>query len=156
VDKKPENRCNTEPSGKWPLTPIGNYMVKDIDFYNIIEAAKPKVLFYGYLYMMLYQQTDKLFKPDLVPPMGIGPEVDENARVWKAMREYNPFKHETPYYSNTNTRTIKDGSKILNIEVDLLGEEIESFDGRGSALKISTDEKDVEYKLYTNKGQLGS
>jgi hypothetical protein len=156
IDKKPESRCNSEPSGKWPLRPNANYMVKDIDWYNIVVAAKPEVLLVVWLYLSLFQQTEELFKPDLTPPVGVGPG-EENWRVWNELRNYNPFEeNESTSSDYIHTKTVEGDGQKINLDVDLFGEELESFKKRGTALKIINEDKDIEYKLYTNQGQMGS
>jgi (p)ppGpp synthase/HD superfamily hydrolase len=84
---------------------------------------------------------------------------DENFRIYKDKKQYNAFDSE----KNTSTATInkilrkiEEGDNTLEVETDLFGEVYDSEDGRASVLKISSDEKDVEYKLHTNIGQLGS
>lgn len=158
VDKMPEARFNTEPSGKWSLVANANFMVKDVDFYNIIASANSEVLFAVWEYIAKYQKNDKLFAPDLTPPEGTGPG-EENWRVWWTLRNYNPYNVE----ENTSTsgnyiqeKSITENGKSVQMKLDLFGDEIASYDNLGSTLKIYGDEKDVEYKLYTNKGQLGS
>ena len=136
IDKKPQSRYSEEPTGGWVGRANGSYMVKDSQYYWSIDKI-----------------SDKIFEK-IKTQLG-----DENFRIYKDKKQYNAFDSE----KNTSTATInkilrkiEEGDNKLEVETDLFGEVYDSEDGRSSVLKISSDEKDVEYKLHTNKGQLGS
>lgn len=136
ADKNPQLRYDEEYSGKWVLRSNGSFMVKDSYYYRAIEDISEQIF-------------DKI-------KLELG---DENFRMYSEKKLYNAFDLEKNTSISTNTTINK---KIINndvetiVETDLLGDELDSEAKRGNILKISNDVKDVEYKLNTNIGQLGS
>jgi hypothetical protein len=136
IDKNPQLRYEEESKGKWVNRANGSYMVKDSQYYLIINEISQSIF--------------EKVKTQL---------GEENFRIYKDKKQYNSFDSE----KNTSTSTInkidkiiKENDKTLSVTTDLLGDRFDSEDRRNSVLKISSDEKDIEYKLHTNKGQLGS
>jgi hypothetical protein len=136
IDKNPQLRYSEEPKGKWVNRANGSYMVKDSQYYWTIDKISESIF-------------DKI-KTQL---------GDENFRIYKDKKQYNAFdseKNTSEGIINKIAKQIKQGDKTLEVETDLFGDEFDSVERRASVLKISSDEKDIEYKLHTNKGQLGS
>ena len=136
MDKNPQLRYSEEPTGEWVNRANGSYMVKDSQYYWIIDEISESIF------------------DEIKTQLG-----DENFRIYKEKKQYNAFDSD----KNTSTgiiskilKTLKQGDDVLEVETDLFGDVFDSEQSRSSVLKISNDEKDIEYKLHTNKGQLGS
>jgi hypothetical protein len=135
VDKKPAKRYSTENSGEFQYTPHGSLCVKDSDFRNVLTITNEKIF-------QIIEDT-------------LG---DENFRLFRDEKEFNLFDSETNTSTSTNfvlEREVTNSKGSAIVEVDLLGNEFDSFKRRESVLKIENPDKTVEYKLHTNQGQLG-
>ena len=136
IDKFPENRYNEEPSGLWRNKPNASYMMKDASFIDEIKKVSGDIF-------------DKIKN-------SLG---EENNRVFAYTKTYSPFNPEKNNSTSINSKVVKNiklGDVEQEEELDLLGDVIDSVERRGSLLRISTDDKNDEYALHTNKGQLGS
>ncbi len=136
VDKSNQQRYNDESLGKWVLKPNGNYMVKDSFFLISVKDVSQNIFdsLKGYL-------------------------GDENFRIYKDKKQYTAFDSD----KNTSTAGVTEvekeftvGSDKLTITLDLMGDEFDSEEKRKSSLKISSPERDEEFLLNTNEGQLGN
>jgi len=136
VDKSNQMRHDEEPSGKWVFRSNGNFLVKDSQYYTIIDEISTTIF-------------DKI-------KQFLG---EENFRIYKDKKEYSPFDSEKNQSEATNNKINKNitvGDTQQEVTLDLMGDEFDSVDRRNSVLKIENEDKDKEYKLYTVKGQLGS
>lgn len=129
IDKEPQIRYASEPTGELQLSPHANYAVKDSYFYQVLEV----------LNISLFEEVEKYLG-------------DENYRLYLDNKEYNPFENDSTS-SNWEMKR-KEGEEEL--DVDLLGKQIDSFEKRQSTLKVENIEKDKEYILNSNEGQLGN
>lgn len=135
IDKKPDARYDTEDSGKFQYTAHGALCVKDSDFRNVLNITNEKIF-------QIIEDT-------------LG---SENFRLFRDEKEFNFFDGETNTSTSTNfvlEREVTNARGTAIVEVDLLGNEFDSFERRESVLKIENPDKTVEYKLHTNQGQLG-
>jgi hypothetical protein len=132
IDKKTQQRVNTEDSGSWQSQAHGTNCVRDRYFYNVLKEINSDIFF-------------KKVKNYL---------QDENFRIFYDKKSYNSFD------ASKNTSTASNSTVVLSsngelIETDLMGDVYDSFDRRKSTLKLQTESKNVEYELSTNIGQLG-
>jgi hypothetical protein len=132
IDKKTQQRVNTEDSGSWQSQAHGTNCVRDRYFYNVLKEINSDIFF-------------KKVKNYL---------QDENFRIFYDKKSYNSFDE------SKNTSTASNSTVVLSsngelIETDLMGDVYDSFNRRKSTLKLQTESKNVEYELSTNIGQLG-
>ena len=136
VDKDPQRRYEEEPDGKLVLRPNAAYMAKDVFFYLSVKDVAQDV----------FEKVKETLG-------------DEDFRIYKDLKEYSPFNSEKNTSSSANSEVEKkftDGDLEEVIILDLLGDEFDSVERRESKLMVSNDDKDKEYLLHTNAGQLGS
>lgn len=136
IDKNPQLRYDTEPSGEWQKKSHGSYCVRDVGFRNTITEISPAIF-------------DKV-------KTYLG---DEDFRIYLDKKTYNPFDPEKNTSTSANykfKRILREGDDIEEeVDVDILGAVNDTFDRRESVLKVDNGDKNVEYKLNTNQGQLG-
>ena len=133
IDKDPQRRYLTEPTGVINITSHGNLAVKDSLYYRIMDDINSDIF-------------DKVKEY-------LG---EENFRIWEDNKTYNAFDSE----KNTSTSSNYKIERIINededpIEVDMLNSQIDSSKLRQSVLKIENADGVKEYELHTNDGQLG-
>jgi hypothetical protein len=136
IDKNPQLRYEEESQGKWVKRSNGTYMVKDKLFYNAVENVSPAIF-------------DKVKER-------LG---EEDFQIYKDKKQYNPFdpeKNESTAINNKIEKEFIEGDKKEIIILDLLGDVFDSEEKRKAVLKISNPEKDEEFILNTNEGQLGA
>jgi hypothetical protein len=136
VDKKPEDRSNTESSGTWVLKPNGSYCVKDSYQYKVIEKISNQIF--------------EKIKDNL---------GSENFRIFSDKKNYLPFDSSSNTSTSTNSKITKKIPEISSDyieEIDLMGDVIDTFEKRNQSLKISSDSGDKEYKMNTVKGNFGN
>lgn len=137
VDKLLEERYREEKDGKWVLKANGNYMVKDRYFYLAIDNISQNVF-------------------DVVQDI-LG---EDDFRVYREKKEYSAFDTEKNASTAINNKiqkkfTNEDGEERI-IPLDLMGDEFDSEKRREEVFKIKQPEKDKEFRLNTNEGQLGN
>ncbi len=135
IDKKPQERWQTDPTGEIALMPNANYCVKDVWAYKMMQTINSAIF-------------DKVKEY-------LG---EEDFRVYFDSKDYNPFDPEKNQSTSKNykvKRNITENDKTQEVLLDLMGNMFDSEDRRKSDLKISNAEKDKEYQLNTNQGQLG-
>jgi hypothetical protein len=131
----PQTRYNIDGTGELQYISHGSLCVKDSDFRNVLSVVTPKI-------SALVEQT-----------LGA-----EDFRLYKDEKDFNLFDPTTNDASSKNfvvMREIKNAKGSAVVELDLFGNEFDSFERRQSVLKIENPDKIVEYKLHTNQGQLG-
>lgn len=136
VDKDNQTRYSEEKLGKWVIKANANYMVKD-----------------SYFYLAVNDVSEDIFKK-VEDYLG-----EEDFRMYGDKKKYNPFDSEKNTSNSTNSqikKIFKDGDTEREVILDLMGDEFDSDESRTSKLKISGIEKDKEYLLHTNEGQLGN
>lgn len=134
ADKNNQLRYDEEKLGKFVLRSNGSYMVKD-----------------SYFYLAVNDKSEDIFN-SVEQYLG-----DENFRIWGDMKKYNAFDSEKNTSVSTNSKIIKtftEGNKEREITLDLMGDEFDSSESRSSILTIENVEKNEEFKLHTNEGQL--
>lgn len=136
IDKNSQLRYDEESIGEFVLRANGCHMVKDSSFY-----------------LMISDTSEDIFKKveDLLG--------EEDFRVYKEKKQYSPFDSTKNTSTSKNTKiekTFKDGDKEREITLDIMGDEFDSEEARSSKLKIAGTEKDKEYLLNSNEGQLGN
>lgn len=138
IDKETPKKYDQEKTGKWEFTPNATYLNKDPYYFLSVQEVASKVF-------------DKV-------KSYLG---DENFRVYKDKKTYNPFSDDNESVSD-NFKVEKKFVDPINPDIeeeiilDILGDEFDSEDKRSRVLKISGVEKDKEYVLNTNEGQLGN
>lgn len=135
IDKNPQLRYDTEPSGDWQKKAHGSYCVGDVGFRNILKEVNPQI----------FEKVKEYLG-------------EEDLRLYVDKKTYNPFDAEKNTSSSANykfTRVLKEGDVEEEVDVDILGSINDSFERRESVLKIDNGDKNVEYELNTNQGQLG-
>jgi hypothetical protein len=84
---------------------------------------------------------------------------EDDFRLFIDNKTYNPFDAEKNTSSSSNyvfKRILREGDDIEEeVDTDILGDINDSFDRRESVLKVDNGDKNVEYELNTNQGQLG-
>lgn len=141
VDKRNQQRYNEESKGLWVTRPHGTMMVKDSYFYLVIDFISEDLF-------------DKV-KEHLKDKDG----KDETYRLYKDKKQYTAFdsdKNESEASVLKIEKEFTDGDNKETIDLDLMGDEFDSFTRRETVLKISNPIKDEEFKLNTNQGQLGN
>jgi len=136
VDKDNQSRYSEEGEGKFVLKPNGSYMVKDTYYHLAIKNVSKDV----------FEKVETK----------IG---DEEFRIYKDKKEYSPFDSDKNESTSTNSKIEKkftDGDLEEIITLDLVGDVFDSVDRRSSKLIIKSNDKDREYLLHTNAGQLGA
>jgi hypothetical protein len=136
ADKNPQLRYDTEPSGEWQSKAHGSYCVKDVQFGKILEeVSKP-----------IFEKVKEY----------VG---ESDFRIFEDKKSYNPFDPELNDSTSENytiNKLLREGDEIFQeVEVDILGDINDSFSRRESTLKIENADKNTEYDLSTNQGQLG-
>jgi len=132
ADKKPQLRYDKESS--WDIYSHGSYMTKDLRFIDIIQKIS------GDLY-------DKIKET-------IG---SENFRIFEQNKTYSPFNVEKNQSVSTNTKIkkkLKSGDISQDVELDILGDVLDTPEKRGNLLKISNDEKSTDYERNTPTGEV--
>lgn len=139
IDKGNDTKYNEEKTGEWQNKASGTYLNRDIGFFKVIENV-----------------SDKIFEK-VKEYLG-----DENFRLYRDMKDYSPFDSEKNQSAAINSKVQKeyidplDDTKVEKIELDLMGDEFDSEKRRENVLKISGAEKDEEFEINTNEGQLGN
>lgn len=136
VDKKSQDRYNKELNGGWSATSNATYLNMDVDYIKSVQNVSQKIF-------------DSI-KESI---------SEENFRIFEHYKTYSPFdaKKNTSKASNISLdKEYQKGDKKEIIKMDLLGDVIDSEEKRARVLKIEDELKDLEYKLNTNTGQLGS
>lgn len=132
IDKAPQQRYNDEPKGLWTSKSNGSYCVKDVYYYYAVQDISQS----------LFDKVKEYLG-------------EEDFRMWAVKKSFRPFDSEkNSDKAIVNEIVRKVGEKELTL--DIHGELFESDERRAASLKITNDDKDVEYKLNTNIGQLGS
>jgi hypothetical protein len=136
MDKNPQLRYDTEPSGEWQKKSHGSYCVGDVGFRNILIEINP----------LIFEKVKEYLGED-------------DFRLFIDNKTYNPFDAEKNTSSSSNyvfKRILREGDDIEEeVDTDILGDINDSFDRRESVLKVDNGDKNVEYELNTNQGQLG-
>ena len=136
ADKNNQLRYDEEYLGKFVLRSNGSYMVKD-----------------SYFYLAVSDKSEEIFKK-VEDYLGA-----EDFRVWGDKKKYTAFDSDKNTSTSTNTKVNKnfyDGDDVQEIALDLMGDVFDSEENRSTKLKIVGVEKDKEYLLHTNEGQLGN
>jgi hypothetical protein len=136
VDKAPQQRYNDEPIGDWAKKSHGTYLVKDSNFFGVLDSINKEV-----------------FDPKLKDYLG-----EENFRIWRDKKGYNSFSEEdnTSVSSDFDVqKKIQDSGKEVEMILDIHGNVKDSVKRRESVLKIPDPNKDKEYLLGSVDGQLG-
>lgn len=135
IDKAPQDRYDEEPTGEWVLKSNGSYLVKDSYFKLALES----------LNQTLFEEIKNYLE-------------DENYRIYIDKKSYNPFGDDNDSISSNLEikRNEMEGDNEQEISLDLMGKVQDSFEKRRNVLKIENIEKDEEYALNTNEGQLGN
>jgi hypothetical protein len=136
VDKHNQQRYQEEQLGSWVLRPNGNYMVKDSFFLVSVKDVSQNIFDSVKSYL-----------------------GDDNFRIYKDKKQYTAFDSDKNTSTSEITKiekefTVGDESRVITL--DLMGDEFDSEEKRGSKLKMSSPEKDEEFLLNTNEGQLGN
>jgi len=136
ADKNNQLRYDEEGKGLFVKRSNGSYMVKDSFFYISVDESSKTV----------FEKVEELLG-------------GENFRIYKDNKIYTPFESK----ENTSTSIVNkieknfyDGDNKLLITLDLMGDEFDSVANRTAKLKIIGPDKDKEYLLNTNYGQLGN
>lgn len=136
LDKQNNIKYDKEKTGEWVIEPSGTYINKDI-FFRIATNNVSKKIF------------DKVKEY-------LG---EENYRIYGEKKQYNAFDSEKNQSKSINTKIEKEytdeNGDIENITLDLMGDDFDSDDKRSRILKINKPEKNEEYSINTNEGQLG-
>lgn len=136
VDKKPQERYDNEFKGELVKMPIGNFCVKD-----------------AYQYLEIKKVSKDIFEK-VKTELG-----EEDFRLYSDKKKYHPFSSDYNESTSSNTKIKKNfinGKDKQLIELDLLGDVLDSETKRKATLKISNPSKDKYYAMNTNDGQLGS
>jgi len=136
ADKANQLRHDEEGDGIFVKRSNGSYMVKDSAFHVAVSDSSSAI----------FDKVKKLLG-------------DENFRIYEDGKKYNPFdsgENTSTSIANKINKNYKDGDKVQEIIIDLMGDEFDSEDRRSTKLKIVGDSKDKEYLLNTNEGQLGN
>jgi hypothetical protein len=136
VDKAPQQRYSEEPTGEWVKKSHGTYLVKDSNFFGVLDIINKEV-----------------FDPKLKDYLG-----EENFRIWRDKKGYNPFSEEdnTSVSSDFDIeKKIQDSGREVEMTLDIHGNVKDSVKRRESVLKIPDPNKDKEYLLGSVEGQLG-
>jgi len=132
IDKAPQQRYNDEPKGLWTSKSNGSYCVKDVYYYYAVQDISQS----------LFEKVKEYLG-------------EEDFRMWAVKKSFRPFDSEkNPDKAVVNEIVRKVGEEELTL--DIHGEPFESDERRAVSLKINNDDKDVEYILNSNIGQLGS
>lgn len=132
VDKKPQERYTSEPTGFWVYGAIANYCLKDSNFYmNILSIIGNRI----------FEKVKNYLG-------------DEDFEIYKSKKLYNPFDSTLNESQSKNFELKKDIGE--EVSLDLMGNLFDSEEKRKSSLKIVNANKDKEYLLGSNEGQLGS
>lgn len=139
IDKKNKEKYNSEKTGEWQKKSSGTYLNRDIGFFKATEKASERI----------FEKVKKYLG-------------DENYRLYRDMKDYSPFDSEKNQSVSNNSKVEKefidplDDTKKEKINLDLMGDEFDSEERRKKVLKISGTEKEEEFKINTNEGQLGN
>jgi hypothetical protein len=136
ADKNPQGRYNSESSGSWLNTAHGSYCVKDTGTAAVLNASSSNI----------FNQVSNYLN-------------SENYRIFADNKNYNPFDINS---NTSNSKNYEINKKYTNesgatetITCDLFGNVIDSFDQRNKSFKVDGVDKNSEYYLNTNQGQLG-
>lgn len=135
VDKRSADRYKMEPEGTWTSQANGSQMVKDSFYYTVISK--------------IAQQVSSNVNQFL---------GDEDFRIYKSKKYYNPFDPLRNLTQGKNTKIEKvftDNDSSRTVPLDLLGDEFDSEERRSRDLNVNDNQQNREYNLNTNKGQLG-
>jgi len=136
MDKNPQLRYDSEPSGEWQAKSHGSYCVKDVQFGNILKDINKPV----------FEKVKEYLG-------------EEDFKIFKDKKEYNPFDKDLNDSTSKNydiEKKLTEGDDIEQIvNIDILGDISDSFSRRESVLKVDNGDKNVEYVLNSNQGQLG-
>jgi hypothetical protein len=137
VDKNPQARYDSETNGSWLNTAHGSYCVKDTGAPAVLNTSSSNIFKQVYDYLN-----------------------SENYRLFVDNKTYNPFDINS---NTSNSKNYAINKKYTNengdtetITCDLFGNVIDSFDQRNKSFKVDGVDKNVEYYLNSNQGQLGA
>jgi hypothetical protein len=136
IDKNNQMRYAEEGKGLFVKNANGSYMIKDSCYYIAIEESSPTI----------FEKVEGL----------IG---SENFRIYSNNKKYTPFdsrENTSTAIPNKIEKNFYDKDKKNIITLDLMGDEFDSEENRKTKLKIIGTDKDKEYLLNTNAGQLGN
>lgn len=136
ADKNPQLRYDTEASGEWQTKAHGSYCVRDVGFAGVLSDANVPV----------FEKVKEYLG-------------ESDYRIFLDKKLYNPFDSDLNDSTSSNYTIIKELKEYdeitQNVELDILGDMNDSFERRESVLKIENPDKNVEYILNSNQGQLG-
>lgn len=136
ADKNNQLRYEEEGTGEFVMRSNGSHMIKD-----------------SYFLLAVKDKSEAVFEK-VKEFLG-----EENFRIYKDKKQYCAFDSRKNESTSTNSKikkTFKDGDIEREITLDLMGDEFDSEEARSSKLKIEGVEKDEEFLLHTNEGQLGA
>jgi hypothetical protein len=139
IDKKNPEKYVKEKTGEWAYYPSATYINKDINYFLATKNASTRI----------FEKVKEYLG-------------EENFRLYLDLKTYSPFNPEKNQSVSTNSIVEKefvnplDDTKKEVIFLDLMGDEFDSEEKRERVLKISGPEKEEEFKLHTNEGQLGN
>jgi hypothetical protein len=139
INKNNSEKYDKEKTGEWAYEPSGTYLNKDVGYFIATTNASDRILEKVKEYL-----------------------GDENFRLYSDLKSFSPFDSEKNQSTSTNSIVEKefvdplDDTKKEIILLDLMGDEFDSKEKRAKILKISGPEKEEEFKLHTNEGQLGN
>lgn len=151
VDKKPQDRYSKEPTGELVRESHGNYLVKDIYFFENMKPIRPQIF--------------EKIEQDL---------GTEDYRIYKYNKEYNAFDSEKNSvetgkeifevdvaevlydFENNDFMSyngnVKEVIKTKTVGNDMFGNEYDSDEKRARLYKIPNVEDNKEYLLNSNIG----
>lgn len=142
-DTDGSQRLQLEAAGNYNKTPHGSYVVSDTETYEQFKQLTTPI-----------QNKVKEF---------LG---DEDYRMYSAKRNYNLFLSVNKTtnikvqrkleYTETNLDTGKDELKSVVIETNLIGNTFDSNKVREGGITVNYPDKNINLKLHTVEGQLGS
>jgi hypothetical protein len=137
VNKNPQGRYNAETSGAWPTTSHGSYCVKDTALPSVLNTSSSNI----FNQVLNYLNS-------------------ENNRLFLDNKNYNPFDIETNNSISKNyelkKQIVDESGNSETVTCDLFGNVTDSFDKRAIPFKVDGVDKNVEYNLNSNQGQLGA
>jgi len=151
VDKKPQERYNKEPKGDLVKESHGNYLVKDVYYFENMRPIRSQI----------FEKVEQ----DL---------GEDDFKIYKFNKQYNPFDSEKndaetnkeifekevaevlyDFKENefmTYNGNVKEVISIKKVENDMFGNEYESDKKRARLYKIPNIDDDREYLLNSNIG----
>jgi hypothetical protein len=139
INKGNVEKYDKEKTGEWAYLSSATYLNKDIGYSIATKNASVKI----------FEKVKEYLG-------------EENFRLYLDLKTYSPFNPEKNQSVSTNSIVEKefvnplDDTKKEVIFLDLMGDEFDSEKKREKILKISGPEKEEEFKLHTNIGQLGN